>query len=136
MPTQLFVNLPVKDLGRTMQFFAALGFGFNERFTGENAACLVISDTISAMLLAEPFFSTFTDKQIVDTRASTEAILALSLDSRAHVDEIADKALAAGGQPSQPTQDHGFMYTRSFQDLDGHLWEVFHMDPSKFPASA
>lgn len=136
MSTQLFVNLPVKNLERTKQFFAGLGFGFNDQFTDHNAACLVISDSIQAMLLAEPFFGTFTDKKIADTSTSTEAILALGLDSRAKVDEIADKALASGGKPSKPTQDHGFMYTRSFQDVDGHLWEVFHMDVSKFPAKA
>lgn len=134
MPTQLFVNLPVKDLARSRRFFAELGFTFNEQFTDENATCLVISDTIQAMLLVEPYFSTFTTKKIADASTSTEAIFALSFDSRARVDEIADKALAAGGKPSNAPQDHGFMYTRSFQDVDGHLWEVFHMDASQFPA--
>lgn len=130
MARMIFVNLPVKDLGQTRDFFTALGFSFNEEFSDENAACLVISDTIYAMLLVEPYFKTFTTKEIADTGTSVETILALSADSRAEVDELADKALAAGGTKANDPQDHGFMYGRSFQDPNGHIWEVMWMDQS------
>ncbi|WP_020615008.1 VOC family protein [Paenibacillus daejeonensis] len=131
VPTkQIFVNLPVKDLKRSRAFFEALGYSFNEQFTDENATCLVISDSIYAMLLVEEYFKSFISKDIANTRTSAEAILALATDSREHVDELADKALAAGGtEPKEPI-DHGFMYTRSFEDPDGHLWEIFYMDES------
>lgn len=131
IPTrQIFVNLPVKDLNRSIAFFESLGYSFNAQFTDEKAACLVISDTIYAMLLTEEFFRTFISKEIADTQTTAEAILALATDSRAHVDELADKALAAGGTEPKAPIDHGFMYTRSFQDPDGHLWEIFYMDES------
>jgi predicted lactoylglutathione lyase len=130
MATQIFVNLPVKDLSKSIEFFKALGYSFNAQFTDENAGCLVISEEIYAMLLVEPFFQTFTKKEIVDANKSVEAILALGVESRARVDELVDKALAAGGQPAGEPMDHGFMYSRSFQDLDGHIWEFLHMDPS------
>lgn len=130
MSTLIFVNLPVKDLERSKEFFTALGYSFNPQFTDENAGCLVISDTIYAMLLTEPFFKTFTKKDIADSTRTTEAIVGLSADSKEEVDRLVDKALAAGGQPSMETNDQGFMYGRSFQDPDGHLWEVFWMDPS------
>ncbi len=130
MSTKIFVNLPVKNLRKSMDFFTALGFSFNQQFTDENAACLVISDDIYAMLLVEPFFKTFTKKDIVDATKSTEAIMGLGVESRQRVDDLVDKALAAGGSPANDTNDQGFMYGRSFQDPDGHLWEVFYMDPS------
>jgi len=131
IPTkQIFVNLPVKDLKRSRAFFEALGYSFNEQFTDENATCLVISDTIYAMLLVEDYFKSFISKDIANTRTSAEAILALATDSREHVDELADKALAAGGTEPKAPIDHGFMYTRSFEDPDGHLWEIFYMDES------
>jgi len=129
MSTEIFVNLPVKDLGKSTDFFTALGFSFNPHFTDENAGCLVISDDIYAMLLVEPFFKTFTKKDIADATKTTEAIVALGVESRERVDELVDKALVAGGLPSNDTHDHGFMYERSFQDPDGHLWEVY-MDPT------
>lgn len=129
MATQLFVNLPVKDLNKTKTFFAALGYTFNEQFTNESAACMIISENIYAMLLVEPFFKGFIDKDIVDATKSTEVLLALSTDSRAEVDDLVNKAIAAGGTETRPTQDHGFMYTRSFNDLDGHIWEIFWMNP-------
>jgi uncharacterized protein len=130
MSTQIFVNLPVKDLSKSIEFFKALGYSFNAQFTDENAGCLVISEEIYAMLLVEPFFQTFTKKEIVDAKKSVEAILALGVESRAKVDEIVDKALSSGGSPAGDPQDHGFMYSRSFQDPDGHIWEFLYMDPS------
>lgn len=130
MATQVFINLPVKDLDKTKTFFAALGYTFNEQFTNENAACMVISESIYAMLLVEPFFKSFIDKEIVDATKSTEVLIALSTDSRAEVDDLVNKAVAAGGTETRPAQDHGFMYTRSFNDLDGHIWEIFWMNPN------
>lgn len=126
----IFVNLPVKDLKQTMDFFTGIGFEFNSQFTDENAACLVLGDNIFAMLLVEPYFGTFTKKPIADARNTTEAILAISAESRAQVDDIVNKALASGARPSNPPQDHGFMYAWSFEDVNGHLWEVVWMDPS------
>ncbi|MGH3839694.1 MAG: VOC family protein, partial [Pseudonocardiaceae bacterium] len=120
MSTKIFVNLPVKDLGKSIDFFTALGFSFNPQFTDENAGCLVISDDIYVMLLTEPFFKSFTNKDVVDAAKSTEVILALGVESRQQVDELVDKALAAGGQPGSFSNDESFMYGRSFQDLDGH----------------
>ena len=130
MPTQIFVNLPVRDLEKSKAFFGQIGYAFNPQFTDENATCIVISDTIYAMLLTEPFFQGFTDKKLCDTRSHVEAIVALSCESRGQVDTIADKAVAAGGREPQPAKDHGFMYERGFEDLDGHLWSVFYMDPA------
>jgi len=130
MSQKIFVNLPVKDLAKSREFFSRLGYSFNAQFSDENAACLVISDDIFAMLLREPFFKSFTKKEIADSRTSTETMIALSADSRARVDELTDKALAAGGTPAGETQDHGFMYGRAFYDLDGHHWEVVWMDPA------
>jgi predicted lactoylglutathione lyase len=128
MSTKIFVNLPVKDLGRSREFFTALGYSFNPDFSDENAACLVISDDIFAMLLVEPFFKTFITKELADASATTEVLVGLSADSREQVDELVDRALASGGKPSREPQDHGFMYGRSFQDPDGHEWEVMWMD--------
>lgn len=130
MATQIFVNLPVKDLRKSTEFFTALGYSFNPQFSDENAGCLVISDTIYAMLLMEPFFKSFIKKEIADATKTTEVIVALTVESRARVDELAEKALASGGKPATDPIDHGFMYSRSFQDPDGHLWEVVYMDPS------
>ncbi|MCX4772719.1 VOC family protein [Streptomyces sp. NBC_01260] len=130
MPQMIFVNLPVKDLETTKGFFGKLGFSFNPQFSDENTACLVISDTIFAMLLTEPRFKEFTKKEISDASKTTEVLLALSAESREKVDEMADAALAAGGSPANEPQDLGFMYGRSFQDPDHHIWEVVWMDPS------
>jgi predicted lactoylglutathione lyase len=124
----IFVNLPVKDLQVSMNFFTNLGFEFNPQFTDENAACLVISENIFAMLLVEEFFKTFTKKQLTDTSNSTEVILAISATGREQVDEIVKKALERGGKPFNDPVDHGFMYSGSFQDPDGHLWEVVYME--------
>jgi uncharacterized protein len=128
--TNIFLNLPVKSLDTSVKFFEALGYTFNKQFTDENATCLVISENIYAMLLVEPFFQTFTNKQIADTSRQTEVLIALSVDSRADVDTLVDKALAAGGTYANDPQDQGFMYSRSFQDPDGHTWEILFMEPS------
>jgi predicted lactoylglutathione lyase len=133
MAKEMFVNLPVKDLERSKAFFRALGYGFNPRFTDENAACLVIGENIYAMLLVEKFFKTFTKKEIADTTRSTEVITALAYESKAKVDEIAGLAFANGGSPSNEPYDLGWMYGKSFQDPDGHLWEAFWMDPAGPP---
>ena len=133
MPTKIFVNLPVQDLARSTRFFAELGFSFDPRFTDENATCLVISDDSYAMLLTEPFFRNFTDKDLADTSTTTEAILALEVESRPQVDELAQRALASGGSPAGEPMEQDGMYQRSFQDPDGHLWEVFYMDPALIP---
>ena len=127
---QIFVNLPVKDLKRSVDFFTELGFEFNPEFTDENATCMIISDDAFVMLLVEDFFKTFTKKDIADSSRQTETILALSAESRDQVDELVNKAISAGGKPSNDPSDQGFMYSSSFEDPDGHLWEVLHMDMS------
>ncbi|USK31960.1 VOC family protein [Bacillus sp. F19] len=127
---KIFVNLPVKNLNQSVEFFSKIGFEFNPQFTDDNATCMVISEHIFVMLLVEDYFKTFTKKDISDAGKSTEVILALSADSREKVDEIVNKALKAGGSESKDPIDHGFMYGWSFQDLDGHLWEVMYMDES------
>ena len=127
MSTQIFVNLPVRDLQKSVEFFGKLGYAFNPQFTDENATCMIIGDDIFAMLLVEPYFRTFIEKDIADARKTAEVILALSAENREAVDALVDKALAAGATEPRPAKDYGFMYQRSYQDLDGHLWEVFHM---------
>ena len=126
---KMFVNLPVRDLKRSMEFFSRLGFEFNPQFTDDKAACMVLSEEGYVMLLGEPFFRTFTKRELCDTSRQTEALLALSCASRAEVDELVKKAIAAGGKHAMDPQDHGFMYGWSFYDLDGHHWEVLWMDP-------
>jgi predicted lactoylglutathione lyase len=131
MATRIFINLPVKDLEKTKEFFFKLGYSFNKQFTDEKAASLVISENIYAMLITEPFFKTFIpDKEIADTGKTKEVLIALSTDSKQQVDELVEKAIAAGGKKFREPEDHGFMYARSFEDLDGHVWEVFWMDPA------
>ncbi|PFG12216.1 VOC family protein [Bacillus sp. es.036] len=124
---QVFVNLPVKNLDKSIHFFTELGFQFNPQFTDENATCMVINENTFVMLLVEEFFQTFTQKGLVNAKLSTEVIMAISAESNDEVDEIVKQALASGGSPSNEAIDHGFMYAWSFQDLDGHLWEVMHM---------
>jgi predicted lactoylglutathione lyase len=126
----IFVNLPVKDLAKSMAFFEALGFSFNPQFSDETGACMVISDTIFAMLLSHEKFAGFSPKPIADTDKTTEVLIALSRDDREAVDAIVEAALAAGGSTFSEPQDHGFMYGRAFRDLDGHVWEAFWMDPA------
>ena len=133
MSTQIFVNLPVKDLNKSVAFFTELGYKFNPQFTDENATCMIVSDDIFVMLLVEKFFKTFTKKEISDTTKSTEVILCLSADSREKVDELVSKAVKAGGTTPNEKQDQGWMYGHGFQDLDGHLWEVVYMDQSAMP---
>ncbi|GGU40762.1 VOC family protein [Streptomyces lavendofoliae] len=130
MPQMIFVNLPVKDLGTSKTFWSELGYSFNEQFSDDRTACLVISDTIFVMLLTEPRFKDFTKKEIADASRSTEAIFALSADSRERVDQLCDAALASGGSAANDPLDYGTMYGRSFQDPDHHLWEVMWMDPA------
>ncbi len=134
MPQMIFVNLPVKDLAKSMAFFEALGFSFNPQFSDETGACMVISDTIFAMLLSHEKFAGFSPKPIADTDKTTEVLIALSRDNREAVDAIVEAALAAGGSTFSEPQDHGFMYGRAFRDLDGHVWEAFWMDPAAVKA--
>jgi uncharacterized protein len=130
MATQIFVNLPVKDLNKSMEFFTKLGYEFNQQFTDENATCMIVSENIFVMLLVEKFFKTFTPKEICDTSKCSEVLVALSFEGRAAVDEMVAKATAAGGTTYKEPQDHGFMYQHGFQDLDGHIWEIFFMEES------
>lgn len=129
MATSIFVNLPVKDLEKSKEFFSKLGYSFNQQFTDEKAACMVISETIYAMLLTEPFFKGFIpDREIARADKTKEVLLALSAESKQQVDDLTEKAIAAGGKQFREPEDHGFMYARSFEDLDGHVWEVVWMD--------
>ncbi|HEY9225008.1 MAG TPA: VOC family protein [Gemmatimonadaceae bacterium] len=127
---QLFVNIPVRDLTRSMEFFAKLGFTFNKQFTDATATSMLVGQDAYFMLLTEPKFKEFIRKPIGDTKTTTPGIFAVGVNSRAEVDELVNTALASGGSPATDPQDHGFMYVRSFYDLDGHQWEVLWMDPS------
>jgi hypothetical protein len=129
MARKIFVNLAVMHLDKSIAFFKELGFTFNPQFTDENATCMIVSDDIYVMLLTEDYFKTFTPKPICDATRSTEVLVALSLDSRTAVDQMVEKAVAAGGTTYKEAQDHGFMYAHGFQDLEGHIWEVFFMEP-------
>ena len=129
MAKQIYVNLSVRDLKRSMDFFSALGFSFEPKFTDDNAAALIIGENMYAMLLVEKFFKRFTHKDICDTTKAKEVIVAVSVDSRAEVDELVKKARAAGGTIPREAEDHGFMYGHAFEDLDGHAWEPFWMKP-------
>jgi predicted lactoylglutathione lyase len=133
MATQIYVNLPVRDLVRSKVFFEALGYRFDPRFSDDKGAGMVIDDGhVYAMLLTEPFFQTFTKKEIADATRTTEVLNALSCESKAAVDEILAKGLAAGGTEPREPQDMGFMYGRALQDLDGHVWEYMWMDMAAF----
>lgn len=134
MASKIFVNLPVKDLQKSIDFFTALGYSFNPQFTDENATCMIIEEgSIYAMLLRHEYFKTFIDKDIADATSVTQVINALELPSKEAVDEIVKKALEAGGTRYRELTDMGWMYQDSFADLDGHKWEVFWMDPNGFP---
>lgn len=130
MSTQIFVNLPVKNLKQSIEFFTQLGFQFNPQFTDETATCMIVSETIFVMLLTHEKFKTFTPNAICDATKSTEVLVCLSVENRAKVDEMVHQAVAAGGKTYNDPQDHGFMYAHGFQDLDGHIWELIYMDPS------
>lgn len=131
MVSKIFVNLPVKDLDKSMAFFRAIGFSFNPQFTDKTAACMVMSDDIYAMLLTHDKVREFTKKQIADAHRTTELLTALAVDNKAKVNELADKALKVGAQEAYSPKDYGFMFARSFEDPDGHIWEVFWMDPAQ-----
>ena len=130
MKTKIFVNLPIKDLSKSVAFFTKLGFSFNPQFTDENAACMIIGEDIFIMLLVEKFFKSFTKKDVCDTSKNTEGIVAQSVESREKVDQMIETAIEAGGSEPREKQDHGWMYGRSIEDIDGHLWEVFFMEES------
>jgi predicted lactoylglutathione lyase len=125
----IFLNLAVEDLPRSVEFFTELGFTFDARFTDENATAMIVNEQAIVMLLVRDFFKGFTGKELADPRTQTEAIVALSAESREDVDRFADLALAAGGSSANEPMELGFMYGRSFHDPDGHLWEIFWMDP-------
>ena len=129
MTTQIFVNLPVRDLAKSVEFFTALGYTFNQQFTDDTATCMIVSDDIFVMLLTYDKFRTFTPNEICDATRSTEVLICLSCQSRDQVDEMVRKADAAGGRTYNEPQDHGFMYAHGFQDIDGHIWELVHMQP-------
>ncbi|MFC3575296.1 VOC family protein [Streptomyces yaanensis] len=126
----IFVNLPVSDVDASKKFFTELGYTINPQFTTDDCACVVISDTIIAMLLSKQRYADFTKKQIADATRTSEVLLCLSAESRAKVDELVDGAISAGGTATGETQDYGHMYGRAFDDLDGHTWEVMWMDPA------
>lgn len=126
--TKIFVNL-LEDLNNT-EFFTKLGFKFNPQFTDENATCMIVGENMFVMLLVEKYFKTFTKKEITDTTKNTEAIVALSAQSKEEVDQVIKKVIDAGGSEPRDPQDYGWMYGRSFEDIDGHLWEIIYMDES------
>jgi predicted lactoylglutathione lyase len=130
MSRMIFVNLPVQDLEKSAAFFTELGFSFNAQFTDENATCMVVSEQACVMLLVRPFFATFTTRGVADPHTATEVVLAVSADSREEVDALVDRALSLGGGEALAPSDAGYMYGRSFLDLDGHAWEVIWMDPT------
>lgn len=133
MTTMIFVNVPVRDLAASMAYYKALGFDHNPQFTDETAACIVISDTIYVMVMTHEKFAQFSSKPIPDARQQTGALYALSRDSRADVDAIADTGLKAGGTETREATDYGFMYSRAVADIDGHVWEYVWMDMSQMP---
>jgi len=127
MHSQIIVNLPVADLAKSKAFFSALGYGFDPDFTGDQSAALVLGDKMTAMLMAREFFAGFARKPIADAKTSTAGWVCLTCDSRSQVDTLAERALGAGGSAPREAQDHGFMYSRAFEDLDGHTWVLLHM---------
>jgi uncharacterized protein len=133
MKTKIFLNLPIKELNRSVQFFTQLGFAFNPKFTNEKGTCLIIGENINAMLLVEEFYKTFTDKQICNTANTSEVIISISVETREEVDEMIEKVIKAGSSEYLVAKDYGWMYQRSFLDLDNHHWEVFFMDESQIP---
>jgi uncharacterized protein len=127
MHSEIYVNLPVKDLRRSVEFFRKLGYTFNAQFTDENATCMELGGNLYCMLLTEKFFSSFTSKGICDTAKATETLTCVACGSKTQVDELVAKARAAGARVPRDAQDHGFMYAHGYEDLDGHTWELVHM---------
>lgn len=127
MHSQMFINLPVKDLQRSRKFFEGMGYVFNPQFSNDQGACLILGEHSFAMLLTEPFFSGFTTKPIGDAHTATQSLIALSCESREKVDELVKLAVQGGASTPKAPADHGFMYQHGFHDLDGHVWEVFWM---------
>ena len=136
MSKLIFINLAVTDLAASRRFYEAIGANNNPQFTDETAACMVFSETIHVMLLTHGKFSQFTPKRIADAHETSEVLIAISADSRAAVDEMTEQALAAGGREFREAQDYGFMYSRSFEDPDGHIWEPAWMDLAAMQAMA
>ncbi|MGA9872246.1 MAG: VOC family protein [Rhodococcus sp. (in: high G+C Gram-positive bacteria)] len=134
MSRMLFANMPVMDVAATRQFFAGLGFGFNDAFSDENCVSMVVSDQATVMFLSETRFKDFISDGIADTTQAREVLMCISADTREEVDTLVDTAIAAGGSKWMEPQDHGFMYGRAFRDLDNHVWEVMWMDPSAVPS--
>ncbi|GGE97522.1 VOC family protein [Flavobacterium limi] len=135
MSTKIFLNLPVKDLNRSVEFFTQLGFLFNPLFTNEKGTCLIIGENINVMFLEEEFYKTFTNKEVSDANTTSEVIIAISVESREKVDEIIENVVKAGGAEYMDTKDYGWMYQKMFLDPDGHHWEVFFMDESQIPTN-
>ncbi len=133
MATKIFVNFPGKDLNRSKEFFTKIGFSINPQFTDQTAACAVISEDIYAMILTHEKFKEFTKKEIADATKTTEVLTCLSSDSKDKVNEMVDKAIASGATEARDPMDYGFMYARSFNDPDGHIWEVMWMDMNAIP---
>ncbi|PBJ11742.1 VOC family protein [Flavobacterium sp. ACN6] len=133
METKIFLNLAVKDLNKAISFFTELGFSFNPKFTNEKGTCLIIGKNINVMLLVEEFYKTFTNKEICNTAKASEVLISISMESREKVDDILEKAVKAGGTDYIEPKDYGWMYQRTFLDIDGHHWEVFFMDESQIP---
>jgi predicted lactoylglutathione lyase len=133
MSTKIFVNLPVRDLNKSIEFFTRLGYKFNPQFTDETATCMIVAGDIFVMLLTHAKFQEFTPKPICDATKSTEVLVCLSCDSKEAVDDLVKKAIAAGGKTHAEPKDYGFMYQHGYMDLDGHIWELIHMDPAAVP---
>jgi len=136
MGTKIFVNLPVRNLNKSVEFFTKLGFSFNPQFTDETATCMIVSEDIFVMLLTHEKFKQFTPKEICDSSKSTEVLVALSSEGRKNIDETVRQAVAAGGTTYNEPQDYGFMYAHGFQDPDGHIWELVYMEPSAIKQTA
>jgi predicted lactoylglutathione lyase len=130
MASQIFLNLPVKNLDASVAFFTKMGYTFNAQFTNADATCMIVNEHIYVMLLVKPFFKTFVTKKIADAHKTVQMLVGLSFDSKDDVNKMVDAAIAAGAVEAREPLDHGFMYTRAFNDLDGHIWEMFWMDPS------
>jgi predicted lactoylglutathione lyase len=136
MSKQIYLNIPIKDLKRSTEFFTALGYTFNAQFTNEKATAMVVSPDITIMLLTEEFYKTFMkNKEIADTSKTNEMIIAVNAESREKVDEMVNKAFELGAKPVNDKYDYGWMYGWSFEDLDGHVWEIIYIDESKAPDS-